>query len=451
MWRSDSKVTGIRLAYTMNTTVRGDAFENTIYNLLEQQVTSDRFFAKRECCRIFKKKGYYSKDRQGEIVFDVSIEISLPGADTFSLLVLIECKDYTSKVPVNDIEEFWAKVSQVAAANVKAVFASTTAFQDGALKFAESKGFGVIRYFAASEFKWVLKRSASWAGSDGVPQTGNVSREALTAESFASNYYDCCFFAKRVRTYSSNRMFQVLCLQGDQRLPEFISIISNSNQQARPLVPYIERGDIEQSAARILSVSGYSDGPANLELIAEQQRAERGLAVHHHVAKSVDGMTLGSLSFDPLLIEIFDCQGHPGRTRFTLAHELGHLLLDHGRFMTGELTVESDFDRDRHRSLSFVDVRRMEWQANCFASCILLPLGPFMAHLFTLADQLELRDRGFGLLYVDEQPVNVQSFMRVTNHICGAFKASRQAVVIRLTQLGYLNDVRDEIGLTRVL
>ena len=43
--------------------------------------------------------------------------------------MLIECKNYSHAVPVDYAEEFFAKVQQVAAANVKAVIASTASFQ----------------------------------------------------------------------------------------------------------------------------------------------------------------------------------------------------------------------------------------------------------------------------------------------------------------------------------
>ena len=186
----------------MSTTSRGDAFGHAIYRLLEQQIETDRFWARGDCCRLFQKKGYHSKDRQADIVFDLSIEITSPGQESFSLLVLIECKDYSTSVPVNDLEEFWAKVQQVAGANVKGIVASTASFQEGALRFAESKGFGILRYFGESEFKWVLNRSASWSGLDSRRSSSEV-RQALTDGSYASTFYDCALLARD--TVSLNR------------------------------------------------------------------------------------------------------------------------------------------------------------------------------------------------------------------------------------------------------
>ncbi len=120
----------------MSTTSVRTAFEDRVYALLSKDISDGRFWAKSECCQIFRRKGYFSKDRSSEIIFDVSVEIRLPDQQTFSILVLVECKDYSSPVPVDDIEEFWAKIQQVAGANVKGMLASTNAFQSGTIAFA---------------------------------------------------------------------------------------------------------------------------------------------------------------------------------------------------------------------------------------------------------------------------------------------------------------------------
>src|SRR5687768_2166293 len=124
----------------LSTTRKGDALERIIRDLLQTEIEADRFYLKKDQCRIFWQKGYFSKDRGSKIVFDVAIEVYLPGTEEYSLLVLIECKNYGHRVPVNDAEEFFSKVQQVAAANCKAIIASTAAFQHGTVEYAKSKG-----------------------------------------------------------------------------------------------------------------------------------------------------------------------------------------------------------------------------------------------------------------------------------------------------------------------
>lgn len=126
----------------MNSISVGDSLESKIFDLFKSEIAADRFFAKPECCKVFRKKGYYSKDRGKKIKFDISIEVFLPGSQSYSLLILIECKNYNHAVPVNDAEEFFAKVQQVSGANVKGVIASNNAFQTGTLQYCKSKGMG---------------------------------------------------------------------------------------------------------------------------------------------------------------------------------------------------------------------------------------------------------------------------------------------------------------------
>ena len=140
----------------MDTTTKGDALEDAIYDLFDQIIDDDLFFCKKECCSLFRKKGYYSKDRESRIIFDVSIEITLPGETDYSFVYLIECKNYSSSVPASDVEEFYAKVQQVAAANSKAVVATNANVQKGGLAFMQSKGIGLLRYFGDT-YKWQLK------------------------------------------------------------------------------------------------------------------------------------------------------------------------------------------------------------------------------------------------------------------------------------------------------
>ena len=82
----------------------------------------------------------------------------------------------------------------------------------------------------------------------------------------------------------------------------------------------------------------------------------------------------------------------------------------------------------------------MEWQANNFASFLLLPRGQFTADFFTVVETLELKDRGFGVLYLDEQACNLQNFFRVTDALKRKYNVSREVVKLRLKKMGLLNE-----------
>ncbi|MDP4207838.1 MAG: restriction endonuclease [Bacteroidota bacterium] len=129
----------------MNTVLKGDTFEVKVYEVIKDRLAKGELGFIPESCEIFHKKAYYSKDRMKDITFDISIETKFPGASKYSYLTLIECKSYNHSVPVNDVEEFYTKVNQVADLNGKGIFVTDSVFQEGAFNFANSKGITLIQ------------------------------------------------------------------------------------------------------------------------------------------------------------------------------------------------------------------------------------------------------------------------------------------------------------------
>ncbi len=143
----------------LSTFAKGDLFEEQVFQFLSREIDEGRFFCRPEHCQIFRKRRYYSRDREDDIVFDIAIEIFLPDQPKPSIIVLVECKNYAGTVPVGDIEEFGAKIRQVTGFNAKGIFVSSSAFQSGTINIARNQGFGVIRYFPDEGFQWELARA----------------------------------------------------------------------------------------------------------------------------------------------------------------------------------------------------------------------------------------------------------------------------------------------------
>ena len=112
----------------MSSISHGEALETLVFSHFETEINEGRFFAKSECCKVFHRRPYYSRDRRSKIIFDLAIEVVLPGATVPSMLCLIECKHYGRPVQVDDVEEFFVKVQQVAAAGSKAIIVTTNSF-----------------------------------------------------------------------------------------------------------------------------------------------------------------------------------------------------------------------------------------------------------------------------------------------------------------------------------
>ncbi len=127
-----------------NTTKKGDDFEDKVFHFVRYALNSGQFGINPERSKVFKKKGYFSKDRDDNIIFDLSIEIFIFQQNEWSILFLFECKDYSKSIGVNEIEEFYAKVLQVSGLNVKAFFVTNSKLQKSAIKYANSKGITLI-------------------------------------------------------------------------------------------------------------------------------------------------------------------------------------------------------------------------------------------------------------------------------------------------------------------
>ncbi|MGP1782784.1 restriction endonuclease, partial [Shewanella frigidimarina] len=182
------------------------------------------------------------KDREKNITFDVSIEIYQPGQKEYSVLVLIECKNYNHRVPVDDVEEFYAKAQQISGANIKGIIASTNSYQDGAFKFARSKGIGLLRYFNPDKREWILNRSPSLikGRSESVTERLTVSEDLLEQE-YKSKGFDFYCYSSGTYTTSTHQLISNLILQNEPKEHQNIDTrIKTIPPKKHSLVKYLE-------------------------------------------------------------------------------------------------------------------------------------------------------------------------------------------------------------------
>lgn len=129
----------------MNTVKKGNDFEDRVYQMICQMINDDTFFLPGKFCKVYQKKGYYSKERDANIIIDISVECTIHNASNPSMYVLIECKDLKHAVPVDDVEEFCKKTTQITGLNVKAMFVTSSILQPSAFNVARSNGIWVMR------------------------------------------------------------------------------------------------------------------------------------------------------------------------------------------------------------------------------------------------------------------------------------------------------------------
>jgi Zn-dependent peptidase ImmA (M78 family) len=128
------------------------------------------------------------------------------------------------------------------------------------------------------------------------------------------------------------------------------------------------------------------------------------------------------------------------RWRFTLAHEIGHLIL-HSKLLKDKISEKSDTEA----TLSFksfaaeMTSKRLEYQANLFAGTLLLPISTFgsLVQEYFLEERIHKEH-----LYWDNQPINQQLALTLLARISTTYEVSIEVAKIRLIALGLLIDDR---------
>lgn len=117
---------------------------------------------------------------------------------------------------------------------------------------------------------------------------------------------------------------------------------------------------------------------------------------------------------DESIIGINSAHAHV-RQRFSIAHELGHLVMHEPDLRIDEHNFVVFRDRDSSKATDPAEI-----EANQFAAALLMP------------EEL-LRD---AVLRLGDKP-NVEDAIE---HLAGEFKVSREAMTIRLTRLGWITE-----------
>lgn len=106
--------------------------------------------------------------------------------------------------------------------------------------------------------------------------------------------------------------------------------------------------------------------------------------------------------------------------------------------MTRESIQSQDIDQSQLITIPKGEVERLEWQANTFASCLLMPRDEFIMALSLLIKHHGIRNRGHGDLYLDGQRDNVNNFWMIAAALSEYFKVSLTAARLRMKTLGVL-------------
>lgn len=418
----------------LSTYAKGEIFEQKVFDFLSGELAAGRLLFAPQFSKIFRKKKYFSRYRESFIVFDIAIEVRLPDREDPSVIVLIECKNYDGTIPIDDVEEFSSKIDQVASLNGKGIFVSASAFQSSALNFARNTGMAAVRYLDEGNFKWELSRSLLAGTMTASERRSAAIRNAMIEQSYEPALHSTYATTPLGFTNSWRGVLQGLLAAPDGENARLEHVIQY-RPAVRQRVTYLTEHQIEAKANEVLQDIGYTCGRVNLSKLIDHELKISGLGVTFSRASM---SALGGISFNPPLIQIFADDKNEPRARFTLAHELGHFYLEHGRYLERELLHPRDFELQQSTQMPTADVERLEWQANVFAAHLLMPKTAFLERLARLALIYDIRNRGHGFLYLDSQPVNHRLFYLVSENLSVHFGVSKAAVRLRLSSLGLL-------------
>lgn len=225
-------------------------------------------------------------------------------------------------------------------------------------------------------------------------------------------------------------------------------------------VPYLSREKIEQTASKVIAwiaverLERPSETPVAhiIERLVKEQRllfkcdADLGHSRRGRKILGAFDFSARSIFIDPVLVDA----KRTARFRFTLAHELGHFVLHRRRMLDWPAldAAPSRVDDDRvelhflkRRSRIRTPRQWLEWQANYFASCLLMPAATVQQAIADLQGEAGVTRR-LGRLYLDDQPTNRVMYQKALYRLQDTYQVSRSVVVIRLRELALVDDRR---------
>jgi Zn-dependent peptidase ImmA (M78 family) len=377
-------------------------------------------------CKIYKKKKYYCAERKGNVEFDVVIEVFRNCASDPHLYVIFECKNYKAGIPESRVTDFSDKLGRLFLHKAKGILVISSRLQKGAESIARSRGMGIVK-FDANGIDVIAERKGH-----SIFEPNFIEAQIYKSDSpLKSLKFSACYDG---RFYDS---IHQLIYSFDPKSSE-----DDNNYQNFAKVPFIPEKTLKKTSAEILEKIRYEFGPVDVERICKILKIK--LRYTEKIVLDIDGKSvLGFVDFRKSIIAI-NRNYDRHQERFTIAHEVGHFCLQHDKYLSSENIIESDI-LELSGSESNFNYGRLEIQANIFASYLLLPDEKFISKFFEFCSLLGIRDRGFGLIYVDDQAVNLHLYIDVTMRLSEYFDVSQTAVEIKLRNLGLINDQRSKL------
>lgn len=268
-----------------NPTAKGDKFENQVFELFSDMLKNEDLYISGKNSKIFKKKPYYSKTRDGNIITDISIETYLPGVDDYSILTIIECRNLSKTVPIDDIEEFDSKLNQIGEHNTKGILISKLGFQRSTLTFAKSKKISLVRIKDTEDLQWLSYRK----------DRKNSSHLNSSIEDYLCNEkpIDYNILAlNETRYYDSLPDLLISC--------DVIDRFKGNPKEIK--IPFKTEEEIQKVIDKYLLTKHYANSQLDCESLVEFLSSE--YSIKFEFKEELTSGNLGKILFDPLTIYV---------------------------------------------------------------------------------------------------------------------------------------------------
>lgn len=392
----------------------GDKFELKSLEIIEDLIKTKQISQPKEQLKIFRQKGYFSNLRKKNITFDLTIEVWPPEATRYSFLYVIECKKYKNRVPVNRVETFHSQLAQLDAFNIKAIFISNAPFQQGAYNLAEQAGFLVVQGESSEDYRIILHKTNRASGSAEIPLLKKEGNRKLTPSS-------------SVKELDSD----ILSLFRDLPSKDYVSY--GINKLSKKEISVSAGNELNKIDKNILSI-GYS---LNVEKLSRYLESEYNIKIKYFFDSSE---TLGYCENESQKIGINKKIKGTKRELFILAHELGHFIL-HQKLKIGQNEYNNFEDSQYDFQVNKHDLKNprnwIEWQANYFASSLILPEKPFRARLIWCQERQGLL---VGKVYFSDNATHKKDFYTLIKRMAYLFNTTQTSIIYRLKEFQLINN-----------
>lgn len=388
----------------MNTTKIGTEYENRVFEYFSSLLEKDDIPGASKKHSIIQLHPKYKTSTGRVIDCDITIENYNPVCqDKWSSMVVIECKRYKSKPDIADLDEFQQKIHLISESGVKGIFVTTVGFSSNFIKQAQKAHIGLL-VLSDKEEKWYACRNLSYRTEDQMAILCGQRQIGAFPIIYHEEYFvDMVQLLKKLGVNLSNKM-----------------IID---------IPYMKKSEIEDLANGLYKKYRFSSNDIAGEIIAKEYNDYR---------IRFDDMpmgVLGSLSLSEKVISVSnEIINDVHRRNFTLAHEIGHLIL-HRKLLLGKMDKIQDYSMHYASQIPEQIIKRIEIQANYFASYLLMPRDLLIRKLSTLNVKYGMTK---GYLFLDNQPCNQRDVNMILTELSYIFNVSKEAVKIRLEEMNLL-------------